>query len=121
MPTPTPTATTVISDLKQKAQDLLASEHPGIQSTVLYNRAGNKTHLFAIPKGEAFPTHDTPRHAMIQVVEGRAKIDLGETKIEAGPNAWIYMPPDLPHRLEAITPFVFVLHVEPVEDADSTS
>lgn len=121
MATPTPTETTVISDLKQKAKDLLANEHPGIQSAVLYKRAGNKTHLFAIPEGEAFPTHDTPRHATIQVVEGWAKIELGETEIEAGPNAWIYMPPRLPHRLEAITPFAFVLHVEPADDADSTS
>ena len=105
----------VVPDLAQKGHDLLDNEHEGIQNTVLHGFEGNKTHLFAIPEGETFPTHDTPRHVMIHVVDGRARITLGDDETTAAPNAWIYMPPNLPHSLEALTPFVFTLHVEPVD------
>jgi quercetin dioxygenase-like cupin family protein len=105
----------VVPDLAQKGHDLLDNEHEGIQSAVLHGFEGKKTHLFAIPEGETFPTHDTHRHVMIHVVDGRARITLGDDETTAAPNAWIYMPPNLPHSLEALTPFVFTLHVEPVD------
>lgn len=104
----------VVPDLKQKGHELLDNEHEGIQSTVLHEFGGNKTHLFAIPEGETFPTHDTPRHVTIHVVDGRARVVIGGEETTATSNAWIYMEPNLPHSIEAITPFVFTLHVEPV-------
>lgn len=110
-----PLSSIVVPDLAQKGRALLDNEHEGIQSAVLHEVEGNKTHLFAIPEGDTFPTHDTPRHVMIHVVSGRARITLGDDETTAAPNAWIYMPPNLPHSLEALTPFVFTLHVQPVD------
>lgn len=113
MTDPDSSSSVIVSDLKRKGRELLDNEHDGIQSTVLHRFEGNKTHLFAIPEGEAFPSHDTPRHVMIHVVEGKAHFEIGEDEMTAAPNVWIYMPPDLPHSIDAITPFVFTL--EPFE------
>lgn len=107
---------TVIPDLRQKGRGLFENEHDGIQSTVLHGFEGNKTHLFAVPEGNTFPTHDTSRHVMIHVVDGRARVKIGADEKEAAPNMWISMRPNLPHSIEAITPFLFTLHVEPVDD-----
>lgn len=104
----------VTPDLKEKGHELLNTEHAGIQSIVLHKFDGNKAHLFALHEQDVFPTHATPRHAMIQVVDGRAIVELGEDEIEAVSNTWIYMPPSLPHRIQAQTAFIFVLHVQPV-------
>lgn len=106
---------TVVPDLKRKGQELLDNEHDGIQSAVLHECAGNKTHLFAIPEGDAFPTHDTPRRVMNHVVAGEARVEIGGDDRTAGPNTWIHVPPNVPHSIDAITPFVFTLHTEPVE------
>lgn len=65
----------VVSDLKQKGRELLDNEREGIQSAVLHRFEENKTHLFAIPEGEAFPTHDTPQHVMIHEVDGKARVE----------------------------------------------
>jgi quercetin dioxygenase-like cupin family protein len=104
----------VVPNLKQKGHELLNNEHEGIQSTVLHEFGSNKTHLFAIPEATTFPTHDTPRHVMIHVVDGRARVVIGDEATTATPNAWIYMEPNRPHSIEATTAFVFTLHVEPV-------
>lgn len=106
---------TIVPDVRKKGQELLQNEHEGIQSMVLHEAGDNKTHLFAIPEGEMFPTHDAPHHVMIHVVEGRARVVLGDDKTKATPNTWISMRPNLPHSLEAITPFVFTLHLETID------
>ena len=108
---------TVVSDLKRKGQALLANEHARIQSAVLHDGEGGTMHLFAMPEGEAFPTHDTSHPATIHVVAGQARITLGDETVEASPHAWIHMPPNLPHSIEARSPFVFTLHLAPARDA----
>lgn len=54
---------------------------------------------------------------MIHVVDGKARVKMGNDEVTASSNTWVYMPPELSHSIDAITPFVFTLHVEPVDSA----
>jgi quercetin dioxygenase-like cupin family protein len=65
--------------------------------------------LFGFDAGQALTEHRSAYTALIQIMEGQAKITLGDDThvLEAG--AWIYMPPQLEHSVYAQTPMKMLL------------
>jgi quercetin dioxygenase-like cupin family protein len=65
--------------------------------------------LFGFDKGQALTEHRSAYTAILQIMEGKAKITLGNDSHELAAGAWIYMPPQLEHSVYAETPMKMLL------------
>jgi quercetin dioxygenase-like cupin family protein len=65
--------------------------------------------LFGFDTGQELSEHTSSRAALIEVLEGTADITLDGDKHEAGPGAWIAMPPGMRHAIRATSPMRMVL------------
>ena len=81
----------------------------GIVSKNVLKQANGNISLFAFDKGEGLSTHTAPFDAMVQVLEGKARvvIDGKSHDLEAGET--IIMPANLPHSVEATEQFKMLL------------
>ena len=79
-----------------------------VSMNVLKRDTGNIS-LFAFDKGEGLSEHTAPFDAMVQIVDGKAEITVGENKhiLEKGDS--IIMPANIPHALKAIEKYKMVL------------
>jgi len=80
-----------------------------IVSRSLVKKDGVDVTLFGFATGQALSEHTAPYPAIIEIVSGEAKLMLGGEEVQAKPGSWFYMPPNLPHALEALTPMVMLL------------
>ena len=83
----------------------------GILSRALYEDAQLKVVLFRFARGQELSEHTASKAATIQVLEGEARLRLGEEEVEVKAGAWIHMPPELPHSVEARTDLVLLLQL----------
>ncbi|GGY09728.1 cupin domain-containing protein [Streptomyces anandii] len=100
---------TVIHDL---AAELPVSED-GTLSHVLYRDDRLRVVGFAFDEGEELTEHTSALPVVIQVIEGRLELVLGEEKTEARPGTWIHLPARLPHTVRATEPSVMLLTMLP--------
>lgn len=73
-------------------------------SKTIYEDPGLKVVLFGFATGQELSEHTASVPAVIQLIEGSARVTLGEEVHELGANAWIHMPANLPHSIAALTP-----------------
>jgi quercetin dioxygenase-like cupin family protein len=73
--------------------------------------------LFAFDQGEEISAHTSPGDAMVQVLDGTARITIGEEVLEAGAGQVVVMPANVPHAVYAASRFKMLLVVvkQPVE------
>jgi len=95
---------TLIPDLG--AQDIPSD---GILSRTLYNDERVKVVLFAFAAGQELSEHTASMPAVLQIVQGNARLTLGGDSIEAGPGTWVHMPAQLQHSVQAKTPTTMLL------------
>jgi len=90
----------------------LVTYQPGqiVSRTLAQNRAVSLT-LFAFDTGEEISSHESKGDAMVQVLDGTAKITVGETAHRLTAGQTIVMPAGVPHALEAVEPFKMLLTV----------
>lgn len=67
--------------------------------------------LFAFDRDEEIGSHDSEGDAMVTILEGKAKITIGEQDYELSKGQTIVMPANIPHALYAIEPFKMQLLV----------
>lgn len=96
---------TVIPDLAQAAE----APSDGILSRTLYQDGHIKVVLFAFAAGQELSEHTASTAALLHVVSGRARLTLGGDTVEAGPGAWIHMPPLLKHAIRTEEPTILQL------------
>ncbi len=84
----------------------------GTLSRVLFNGDGMRVVLFAFDRGQELTDHTAAVPAVIQVVEGRLAVTLGDDTIEIGPDGWIRMEAHLTHAVLAIEPSVMLLTLQ---------
>ncbi len=79
-----------------------------VSKIITKNAAGNLT-LFAFDKGQGLSKHSAPFDAIIQVLEGNAKVTIDDKEhlLEAG--QLIIMPANIPHSVDAIEQFKMLL------------
>jgi len=79
-----------------------------VSKQLIKKEHGNVT-LFAFDRGEELSEHTSPYDAMIQVIEGKARITIGgkEYLLQAGEG--IIMPANIPHAVYAPERFKMVL------------
>lgn len=81
----------------------------GIVSKTLIKIPEREISLFCMSKGQSMSTHKSSFPAVIHVLQGNGEITLADKTYQAKPNAWFYMPAQLPHSIEATGNLVFVL------------
>ena len=79
-----------------------------VSKTVLKKQTGNIS-LFSFARGEALSEHTAPFDALIQVVDGRGEIIIGETSYFLGTGESIIMPANISHAVKAIENFKMLL------------
>jgi len=81
----------------------------GIVSKNVLKRSTGNISLFAYDKGESLSEHTAPFDAMVQVIEGKARILIGGTPHDLEAGETIIMPANIPHALQAMERFKMVL------------
>jgi len=80
-----------------------------IVSKVLGKTSGGSATLFAFAEGQELSEHSTPFDALIYLVEGQAKIGVGQDSATAAAGDLIRLPANVPHSVAALTPFKMLL------------
>jgi quercetin dioxygenase-like cupin family protein len=83
----------------------LVEETPqnSIVSRTIYKDDQVRVILFAFAPGEKLSEHTSSYPAILQFLEGKAALTLGEEAMDAGPGTWVHMAANLPHSVEART------------------
>jgi quercetin dioxygenase-like cupin family protein len=79
-----------------------------VSKIVSKNDAGNIT-LFAFDKGQNLSEHTAPFNAIVQVVEGEARISINRVDHLLKEGEIIIMPAAIPHAVDAVTKFKMLL------------
>jgi len=98
-------AAQTVFDLSQQIE---YSEGGIISKQILKNQAGNVT-LFSFDKGQGLSEHTAPFDALVQIIDGKAKISIGGTPRIVGTGQIIIMPANILHALYAEEQFKMVL------------
>lgn len=81
----------------------------GIVSRTILNTPHSRTILFGFAEGQELSEHTSTQHALIQILSGECEFSL-DTKVhtlKAG--AFLHMPPNLRHAVQAKQPFSMLL------------
>ena len=81
-----------------------------VSRTLAQNKSVSLT-LFAFDAGEEISSHESKGDAMVQVLDGTAKITVGGEVFRLSAGQTIVMPAGVPHALLAETPFQMFLTV----------
>ncbi len=92
-------------------KDQISLQNGQIASKTLAQNAHVSLTLFAFDKDEEISTHQSTGDALIQVLEGKARIMVGETFYEVSEGESILMPHDINHAVYALTPMKMFLTV----------
>ena len=81
-----------------------------VSRTLVQNRGVSLT-LFAFDTNEEISSHESKGDAMVQILDGKAKITIGEGTYFLSAGETVVMPAGVPHALEAVEPFKMLLTV----------
>lgn len=91
-----------LAELVQYSDDSIVSK------TILDKPVGTIT-LFAFDKGQSLSEHTTPYDAVVQILEGRAKLTIGGEDVKVSAGQIIIMPGNVPHDVVAEEKFKMLL------------
>lgn len=92
----------VLGGLVDYARDSIVSK------TILDKPAGTIT-LFAFDEGQKLSEHTASYDAVVQVIDGRARLMIGGEEREVAAGEIIIMPGNVPHAVVAAGPFKMLL------------
>jgi len=79
-----------------------------VSRTVAENGAGTLT-LFAFDAGQGLSEHSAPFDAVVQVVDGEARLVIGGKSVRAAAGQLVVMPANVPHTVKAVKRFKMLL------------
>jgi quercetin dioxygenase-like cupin family protein len=89
--------------------DLLTYQPGAIVSRALVDDEAVTVTVFAFDEAERLSEHTAPHDAILQVIDGTARITVSGEDYEVAAGETIVMPADEPHAVEAVSPFKMVL------------
>jgi quercetin dioxygenase-like cupin family protein len=93
----------------QELVSLIEYSHDSIVSkTILDTPAGTIT-LFAFDKGQKLSEHTAPYNAVVQVLDGSARLTIGGKNVTVPAGQIIIMPANVPHSVVAKEKFKMLL------------
>ena len=84
-----------------------------IVSRTVFEADGVKVILFGFAPGQSLSEHTAARPALLHFLAGEAHLTLGSESFEVGPQAWVHMPPHLPHSVVAKSQTLMLLQLLP--------
>ena len=91
-----------LAELVQYADDAIVSK------TIVDKKAGTIT-LFAFDKGQRLSEHTAPFDAVVQIIDGQARLTIGGKDVNVSAGQIIIMPANIPHALAAVKKFKMLL------------
>ncbi|HEY47085.1 MAG TPA: cupin domain-containing protein [Anaerolineae bacterium] len=80
-----------------------------IVSRTVHDDEGVKVVLFGFAEGQELSEHTASQPAMLTFLNGNAQLILGDDPFTAEPGTWVYLPPNHPHSVRAMTPVLMML------------
>ncbi|MEN8113520.1 MAG: cupin domain-containing protein [Actinomycetota bacterium] len=84
----------------------------GTLSRVVYSDERIRVVAFAFDTGQELTDHTAGVPAVVQVIDGRLRLTLGERTVEVGPASWVHMEAHLTHAVVALEPSVMLLTLQ---------
>jgi quercetin dioxygenase-like cupin family protein len=81
----------------------------GILSRTLYSDEHVKVLVFGFDAGQELSEHTVSTPAVLHMIQGEARLTLGDDSVEARAGAWVHMPSRLPHSVQARTSVIMLL------------
>jgi quercetin dioxygenase-like cupin family protein len=91
-----------LAGLVEYAEDSIVSK------AILDKRVGTVT-LFAFDAGQKLSEHTTPYDAIVQVIDGRARLTIGGKDVAVSAGELVIMPGNVPHAVAADERFKMLL------------
>ena len=79
-----------------------------VSKTILDKSVGTIT-LFAFDKGQRLSEHQTPYDAVVQIIDGAARLTIGGEDVNVSAGQIIIMPGNVPHAVVAEEKFKMLL------------
>ncbi len=79
-----------------------------VSKTLIDKQAGTLT-LFAFDKGQGLSEHTAPFDAVVQILEGEARITIADKEVSAPCGSLLIMPANIPHSVKAKEKFKMLL------------
>lgn len=79
-----------------------------VSKQIIRKKTGTVT-IFAFAKGQGLSTHSAPFDALVQILDGEARITISGKSTKVRQGEIIVMPADQPHALKALKPFKMML------------
>lgn len=79
-----------------------------VSKTIIKETTGTIT-LFAFDKGQELSPHTAPFDALVQIMEGKATITVGDWRAELEAGEAIILPANITHAVEATKSFKMLL------------
>ncbi len=96
--------------LIETLEELLAEIPPdSIVSRTFHKDDQVRAILFGFDAGQELSEHTANLAATIQIVQGEARVTLGDDVHMLKAGAWVHMPPKLTHSVYATTPLIMLL------------
>lgn len=102
----------VLAECLGNAQGMLElveyADNSIVSKTLLDKSAGTIT-LFAFDQGQKLSEHTTPYDAVVQILDGKARLTIGGQQKDASQGQIIIMPGNVPHAVNADERFKMLL------------
>jgi quercetin dioxygenase-like cupin family protein len=79
-----------------------------VSKTFVDKKAGTVT-LFAFDKGQGLSEHTAPFDAIVQILDGEARVRIGASTMKVGAGSMVILPAGVPHALRAAKRFKMLL------------
>jgi quercetin dioxygenase-like cupin family protein len=93
----------------QSLQQLIGYAPDSIVSKTVVDRPVGTITLFAFDRGQKLSEHTAPYDAVVQVIDGRARLTIGGQDKEVATGDLIIMPANVPHAVTASERFKMML------------
>jgi quercetin dioxygenase-like cupin family protein len=94
---------------EQTLADLIEYSADSVVSKTILDKAAGTITLFAFDKGQKLSEHTTPYDAVVQILDGRARLTIGGQEKHISTGKIIIMPGNVPHAVAADEKFKILL------------
>ncbi|HUS99980.1 MAG TPA: cupin domain-containing protein [Candidatus Thermoplasmatota archaeon] len=89
--------------------DLIEYQKGSVVSRMVVNKKSETVTLFAFDEGQGLSEHTAPFDALVQILDGEAKITISGKSLLAKKGEMVMMPANEPHALKAEKRFKMLL------------
>ena len=93
----------------QKLTDLVEYAQGSVVSKTLVDKTIGTITLFAFDEGQGLSEHQAPFDAVVQIIEGKARLTIGGKEVMVSAGELIIMPGNVPHAVNADERFKMLL------------